>query len=269
MPLPRTDFTVAHRLSVVIAVLMLVASAGGLAIEGLYRDNLLVTAGWYGNDLVTLVVAVPLLAVATARARRGSRRAELVWLGMLAYTIYNYAFYVFGSAFNGFFLLYVCLLTLSILALMFGVASLEPDRGAPAFNPAAPAAAVAGYMLLVTVLLGSFWIVGSLGYVFTGDVPAIVTVTGGHTNIVAALDLSMVVSFGVLGAIWLRQRRPWGFVLATIWNVKGAVYMAALSAASVSAYLAGASSDLLQVALWAPIGAGCLASSVALLRNVT
>ena len=99
----QTKLGSAHILTVIIAILAIVASAGGLFIDGLYRDNLLVTSGWYGNDLVTLMVAVPLLVVALIFSMRGSQRAHLVWLGMLDYMLYNYAFYLFGTAFNGFF----------------------------------------------------------------------------------------------------------------------------------------------------------------------
>jgi hypothetical protein len=127
---------------------------------------------------------------------------------------------------------------------------------------------IGGYMLLVAILLGTFWTAVALGYVVSGEVPPIVTATGGSTLLIAALDLSLVVSFGILGAIWLWQRRPWGYIVATIWNVKGAVYMTALSAASASAFRSGATSDLLQLALWAPIGFGCFVASSVLLRHV-
>lgn len=62
----------AYILSALVALLAIVASAGGLFIDGLYRDNPFVTAGWYGNDLVTLVVAVPVLVAALILSMRGS-----------------------------------------------------------------------------------------------------------------------------------------------------------------------------------------------------
>ena len=127
--------------------------------------------------------------------------------------------------------------------------------------------AISGYMFLVAMLLGIFRVVLSLIYVFTGQVPTMVAAAGGKTNLIALLDLSLVVSFGLLGAIWLRRRRSWVYVLATMWNIKGAVYMAALSAASVSAKRSGASDNVSQVALWGSIGAGCLLAAAALLRN--
>ena len=44
-------------LSIIIAVLATIASAGGLFLNGLYRDNHFVTSAWKGNDLITLFLA--------------------------------------------------------------------------------------------------------------------------------------------------------------------------------------------------------------------
>ncbi len=92
-------------LSTLIAVLAAFASLGGLVLNGLYRDNAFVTTTWLGNDAITLFLAVPILVAAMTFAQRGSLRASLVWMGALDYMLYNHAFYLFGAAFNGFFLL--------------------------------------------------------------------------------------------------------------------------------------------------------------------
>jgi hypothetical protein len=52
-------------------------------------------------------VAVPILLVAMVLANRSSAQARLVWIGALAYTLYNFAFYVFGATFNDMFLVHV------------------------------------------------------------------------------------------------------------------------------------------------------------------
>jgi len=78
----------------------------------------------------------------------------------------------------------------------------------------------------------------------------------------------MVVSLGLVSAVWLWRRRPWGYVLVVMWNVKGAVYMAALSSAAVQAYRTGASKDIMQVALCGPIGVGCVVSFIVLLGSM-
>lgn len=254
----------APALSLLAAVLMAVASAAGLLRPGLYRDNALVTAGWHGNDLVTLFVAAPLLAASALLARRGSPAGLLVMLGLLDYAVYNYAFYLFGAAYNSLFLGYVAIVVCAAVALIAGLVNLNPVGLGDALRRSA-APAVAAWMVLVGIGLGGFWVATSLAYAVTGEVPPVVAAVGHPTNVIAALDLSMVVPPMLIGAAWLWQRTAWGYAIAVIVNVKGAAYMLALSAASVAAVRAGASDDATQLALWAPIGAGSLAASIALL----
>jgi len=267
-PVSQAKSKPAYVLSVLIAVLAVVASAGGLFIDNLYRDNPLVTSGWYGNDLVTLIVAVPVLVTALILAMRGSQRAQLVWLGMLDYTLYNYAFYLFGAAFNVLFLVYVALFALSIFALIFALVKLNVKEIRPQFRTDTPVKWIAGYMVFVATGLSVVYIAQWADFFITGQLPPIVTLTGHPTSVVFALDLSLVVPWFVLGAIWLWQRQPWGYVLAVILNVKGAVYMLALTATTVSTVRAGASEDLSQVALWGIIGVASLIASLVLLGGL-
>lgn len=257
---------IAVRLSIIVALLLGGASAAGLAIPGLYRDNALVVASWYGNDLVSLLVATPLLVATMIGARRGRLRARLGWMGMLLYSLYNGAFYLFGATFNALFLVYVALFTGSAFALIFGLAALDVEAVAERMRDSLPARGVAAFMGAVGLTLGGFHGVVSLRYGVTGATPPMVEATGLHTNLIAALDLSMVVSVALLGSVWLWRRRPWGVVLAVLWSVKGAVYMLALSAATVSTLLAGAADAWQQLLLWGPIGVGCLGASILLLR---
>jgi len=255
----------AYILSLFIAVLTFVAAVGGLVIQDLYRDNLFVTSGWFGNDLVTLVVALPILIIALILSVRGSQRAQLVWLGMLNYTLYNFAFYLFGAAYNRFFLIYAALFTLSIFALIFGLVGLDVKEISQKFRTKTPVKLISAYMLFVAIALGGFWISQALNFIFTGQVPQIIVTVNGSTNVIAALDLSMVVSTFFLGAIWLWQRQPWGYVLGVIANIKGAVYTLALAAATISAASSGVA-DTTLVPLWGFLSLGSLVASLFLLR---
>jgi hypothetical protein len=55
-------------------------------------------AAWFGNDRVTLVVALPLLMSAMTVAVRGSVRGLLLWFGVLAYAVYSYLYDLLGVA---------------------------------------------------------------------------------------------------------------------------------------------------------------------------
>ena len=99
----------------------------------------------------------------------------------------------------------------------------------------------------------------------SGQVPDIVTKMGHPTNVVYALDLTLVIPVFIVGALWLWQRKPWGFVVAAIMNVKGAVYMLGLSASTLTAYRAGTVESPAEIVLWGSIGVGCLVAAVTLL----
>lgn len=217
---------------------------------------------------MTLFLAVPLLTIAYSLARKQSPRGTLLWLGMLAYTFYNYAFYAFGAAFNQLFLGYVLILVLSTLGLIQGLTSLDTNIILRSVAVDSVQRAVGIFIIVVSLILGGFWIVVSASYVWTGQVPAMVTAVEHPTNITAALDLWLVVSFGLIAGTWLWRRRAWGFVIAGIWTIKGAVYMAALSAAAIATYTSGVTEGLSQLGLWMPIGIGSVISSLLLIRSL-
>lgn len=93
-------------LSIIITLLAAIASAGGIWINNLYNDNAFVKSAWYINDIIILFVVVPLLVMAIYLSQKGSQRWLMVWMGLMGYVFYNFAFYLFGAAFNIFFLIY-------------------------------------------------------------------------------------------------------------------------------------------------------------------
>lgn len=241
------------------------AAGTGLLHPDVYRDNALVSAAWLGNDLVTLFVFAPLLTVSLIGSAAGSERWRLTLLGLLLYAFYGYAFYLFGAAFNALFLVYVAITAASGYGLFLGVVTLDVPQIASAFSEAIPGRAVGGFMVGVAALLGVFWVGTWAAFLVTGEPPAMVAATSHPTNVTGALDLTIVVVLGLVGGVWLWQRRPWGYIIGVIWTVKGALYMLALSSASVAAWLIGPATDVVQMALWGPIGVGSAAGAWALL----
>jgi hypothetical protein len=222
------SFKWSYRLSIMIAILAAAVSAVGLFADGFYRDNIWVSSQLRGNDVVTLFVAVPLLLIGMRFAKRGSLRGLLVWLGGLWYVFYNYLFYLFGSAFNELFLVYTALFSLSTLTLIFTLTKIDAEHIARQFRDRAPVRWISGYMLFWAVFLGGLWIVQSVAFIITGQLPQSVIDAGGQTNVVFAIDLSIMIPALILAAVWLWKRQPWGYVLAVMMNIKGATYAFAL-----------------------------------------
>ncbi len=226
----NNKFKTAYRLTLPIAVLAALASAGGLWMEGLYRDAPFFKRAFQGNDVVTLFVAVPLLLASVVYSRRGKRQAPLVWAALLGYMVYNYAFYLFGAAFNWFFQVYVALFALSVYALIYVLAGLDATGLSSGFSGRTPVRWISAYMLFIGLFLGVFELVRSLSLFTTGQPPA-------DPPLVFALDLSLIVPAMITGAVWLWQRRPWGYVLAAMMTLKGATYGLALVV--MAAFVAG------------------------------
>lgn len=255
-------------LSITILLLTVFASGGGIMLSGLYRDNPFVTLVWRSTDWATLVVAVPIFTASIIMSLRGLRRAHLVWLAMLDYTLYNYSYYLFAAAFNWFFLIYVALFVFSIAALIIGLMTIDVRDIQNRFRENTPVKWISGYMLFVAVGLTTVYLIVISGFIVTGQTPAMIDKTGHPTNMIFALDLSLVVPVFFLGAIWLLKRQPWGYILAAISTLKAAVYMLVLTILSFAAAKAGYSDSACEIPVWLSLSAGGLIASILLLGNM-
>ena len=221
----------AYRLSWAIAVLMMVASAAGLLIDGLYRDGPWAREALRGGDLTTIAVAAPILVASTLLARRGSRAAQAVWLGALAYSLYNYAYYVFGAAFNDIFVLHIALFSLSIAALVLAIANIDVAAIAARFRGMRGARLSGGFLAVVGAALGGLWVFLAIRFAVTGELMAGLPPDGLH--LVFAIDTSLLVPALVISGILLWRRTGRGFVFGTAMAVMGAVYQVNLLMAGV------------------------------------
>ena len=255
-------------LAVAIIILAAIASAGGLLLDGLYRDNAFLTMVWKTTDLMILLVALPLSAAALVFVGRGSTRWLLVLLAMMDFTLYNYSYYLFGSAFNWFFLLYVAIVVLSAAALIIGLIGIDVSGIKQQFKRKTPVRWISGYMLFVAIGLTTIYLIMTFAFIFTGQLPVIVEITGHVTNVVFALDLTMVVPVFIFAAVWLWKRQPWGYVLAGISVIKGAVYSFILAVVTVAAANNGFPESASEIPLWATLSAGGIAASLVLLLNI-
>jgi hypothetical protein len=265
IPRPNGQLRAAYLLSGAIAVLMVVAAALGLFVDGLYREGAWAREALRGGDLVTLVLAAPVLMVALALSVRGSKRAQPVWVGMLAYAVYTYAYFAFGSAFNDVFLLHIALLAMSVFALACALPNLDVPAIAARLRGGSAARWVGVVLVAVGVLQGALWAFLILRFAVTGEVMQDIPVAGQH--LVFALDLSLLVPSLVLAGVLLFRRTAMGHVLGAAMAVMGSVYLLNLLAAGVFQ----ANADVAGVKAFPPEGiamtVGLLIASAVLLRG--
>lgn len=254
-------------LSVCIALLATVSTMGGLFIDGLYRDNALVTSAWHGNDIVTLFVVVPMLLASLFYSLQGSMKGRLFWMGSLWYMVYNYTFYLFGAAFNVFFLVYAALVVLSVYTLVFALIQTDVENYSRSFTLKLPYKFISTFMLFFALLLGGMWIALSLSFVFTGQVHESVTQTDHPTAIVFAVDLTLLVPSLVLGGVLLWRKESWGPIVSAVVLIKATAYGLALSIMTVMSYRNTGIIDPF-ITLWVALTLGCLVALILLLRNI-
>jgi hypothetical protein len=91
-------------LSVIDALLVLLASVAGIFLKGIYaRETPSGALQAIGQDIVNLA-AVVVLCSAAYFVSKGSVKAFLVWSGVLLYLLYGYSIYAFDIHFNRLFL---------------------------------------------------------------------------------------------------------------------------------------------------------------------
>ena len=215
--------SIAVVLTALIVALMISASVLGIVVDGLYREGPWAREAFRGGDVVTLVLVVPVLIGALLLVRRGSVRATIVWIGGLAYALYNYAYYVFGASFSDAFLIHIAIFSSSIFALVVAVSSLDIAAMAEPFRRPRLARWIGGFLTLVGVGQGGLWMFVIMRYAVTGEVLADIPVRGQH--VVFALDLTLLVPALVVSGVLLWRRTPIGYVAAGIVSVMGSLVL--------------------------------------------
>jgi hypothetical protein len=251
---PRTEAAAraARWLTACTAVLVAGSSAAGLWTAGLYTDGAAVQAMFRAFDLVTLVLVAPLLAVTLLPAWRDRPAAQLLRVSMLAYCVYNYAYYLFGAQLNAGLLAHIAIFTAGLYALMLSLVALDVDRLAARFRSRTPVRTVAVLIGLLAVSLAAIQVSGLGGFALSGTVPqepSQLVVPLEFTRLGAVLDLSLLVPAYLLAAVWLWRRRAWGYLLATALLLAGALHQISYMAAmlfQLAADVPGAAFDTIE-----------------------
>lgn len=182
-----------------------------------YWDTLSSAAQMQANDLVALVLGVPLLLVGYFASMRGSLRGRLLLAGSLGFVLYTYLTMCVGAAFNALFLVYVALFSLSLWAFVMSLMGVKIDELPSRFKESLPRKSVAALLLFAAAFLSLAWLGRIAAAMKPGAVPALENAT---SMFIQAMDLGLVAPACVVAAVLLLKRRPWGYLLASVGMVK-------------------------------------------------
>jgi len=234
--------------------------------QGIYAyDTVSSVAQAKANDLITLVLGLPLLAVSTWLAFRGSLRGRLLLTGTLGFFLYTYISMAFLAAFNVLFLVYTALYSLSLFAFILSMMSFDLEALPEKFSEKLPRRWIAGLLFFVGGFLTLAWLGRILPPILQNKIPLLENAT---TMVIQAMDLGLVLPLAVLGGILLLQCSAWGYLLSSVALMKGMTMGIAVSAMGINMALQGVPDSLGILIPFIGITLLNLVMAVILLKNV-
>ena len=214
---PRTTALVSGRLPYVLsASLIAVATVAALfsfLFPSLLHGAPVATGNMRGTSLAILLVGLPVLVTAIVRAAHGSTSAVVVWLGTLAYLLYQSVLFCFAIPLNNLFLVYVAYLGLSVWSLVTLLLRVDVAAFGRRVSPRMPAKQLAGVALTLVVLNAYAWLAQIVPAMFTSDPGTLLQDTGLLTNPVFVQDLAIWLPLLTAAAIASWNRKPWGLLI--------------------------------------------------------
>ncbi len=206
-----------------------------------YYDTVSTAAQMQGNDLITLVVGLPLLAISAWLAFRGSLRGRLLLIGTLGFFLYTYMSMSMLTAYNALFLVYVALFTLNLYAFILSLMAIDVASLPQHFSPHLPHGWIAGVLFAIGGFLALAWL-GRIGSpLLQGQTPALENTT---TLVIQAMDLTLIAPLAILAGILLLRRTASGYLLASIAVLKGLTMALGVSAMGINMALQGVPDSL-------------------------
>jgi hypothetical protein len=247
-----------------LAVLLLISSIMGLSFgaDGFYAANPTTLPQILGQDLIALILGVPLLLGCVRLTQKGSLRGALLWTGILFYFAYSYYFYVVGVRFNALFWVYIAIVALSLYSLFGLLIHLQEIAIQDCLSRKTPTKPIAAFLLAMAGMFTALWAGLSLSKLFTESSLSPVE------RHVIGLDGMVLLPLMFIGGWLLWQKRSWGYLLAGILLTKLALLGFTLLVNTGLLLIWRQPVDAVQTVLFAVIMVGALMGLIAFLDGI-
>ncbi len=234
--------------------------------HGLYQyDTVSSAAQMQANDLVTLVLGIPLLVFSFWLARKGSLRGQFLLSGTLAFYLYTYMSMSMNTAFNPLFLVYVALFGMSLYAFILSMLGYDVQSLPARFSDKLPRRAIAWVFIITAAFLTLAWVARILQPVMNGTPPLLENTT---TMVIQAMDLVLIMPMAFLAAVLLLRRSAWGYLLASVASMKFITMGIAVSLMGINMARAGVPDSMALVGMFIIVTIANLILAALLLRAV-
>jgi len=241
-----------------------------------YWDTVSSAAQMQANDLVTLALGLPLLAVSSWLTLRGSLRGRLLLAGTLGFILYTYITMSFGAHYNALFLVYVALFSLSLFAFVLVMMTFDLQTLPAHFSENLPRGWIAGLLFFAAAFLSLAWLGRilptlapiSLSLWERGGVRGIPALENTTSMFIQAMDLGIIVPVCILSGILLLRRKPWGYLLASVGLTKFLTLGIAVSLMGLNMARVGVPVSAVELVIFPGMALAGVAMTVILLKHV-
>ncbi len=204
--LPLTgSLTVAYILSLVVAVGTAVASIAGLIFQTTIYPTAEVQQSFAANDVINLIIGLPILLGSVWLTRRGQLIGLLFWPGALLFGLYNYIAYVIGLPFSLMTVVYLLIVLFSAYAIFDLLKNIDRQTVQTQLADAVPVKTSSW----VLIAFGVLFIFRAVGIMLNSDVNQTALPLTELGVLIADIVLSLLC---VVGGGLLLRRMPLGYL---------------------------------------------------------
>jgi hypothetical protein len=229
-----------------------------------YNDSISIASQARAQDIVTLLIGVPLLIVSLILFNRNSLRGKLLLTGTLGYFLYTYVSYSFLAMYNKFFLIYVILMSLSLFAFILNITSDELKYLNNHFKQNMPKKYIGIFIIIIGTGVGLMW----LGRIIPSlNNKVVVGLEHYTTLVIQALDLGFIVPVSILAGILIIKGRVLGYLLAPIIIIKGVTLLLAIVTMEIFMIYAGVNVSIIEMILFPVFTIICIHNLYLVMKN--
>ena len=229
-----------------------------------YNDSVSLASQARAQDIITLIVGIPFLIISLILSNKNSLKGKLLLTGTTGYFLYTYCSYSFLAFYNGFFLLYVVLMSLSFFCFIINFTSPELKNLEKHSTKKFPKKIVGIFLIIIGAFLLALW----LGRI----VPSINRIPAElehyTTFVIQAMDLGFIVPLAILAGVLLIKNRSLGYLLASVIIVKGTTMLLALVMMIVFMISSGVTVNIIEIMVFPLFAVICILCLCLILKNM-
>lgn len=187
---------------------------GGVSLVGIFTPNFYgnETLNWQvqslGQDIVDLVLIVPVLMITALITFKNGNVGILLWSGVILYLVYTFVIYSFDVQFNRLFIAYCLALGLSFYSFLYFLYIQLKEPAVLKIEKAIVRKVIGIYFVVVAVLFYFLWLSDVIPAIIHDTTPKVLLDAGLPTNPVHVIDLAIFLpGIFMTGVLLLRNKK--------------------------------------------------------------